>query len=522
MWHETKVDIMEQICLERAKQQPAFRNALLKTGDKELIHNMEDDDFWGFGPDGNGLHMQGIVLMAVREILQSQGVVISPTPNPLSQPATQPRGANMIPSPQPGQTNSTITKPPKATQKNVIIGDSMVKFLKPYMNNTGEEWDVYPLGGHLIEDIEQKITSILENTDTKSVTYHCGTNNIVCDSMSEIHSKLTSLIWATRRLLPNAHITLSGIIHRLDRPYLNNEIDLVNIDMENLVSTNLSFVDHNPTFRHLDKILNSRGLHLRPVGTRQVANNIKSHVYSTDAKNQAVNPNIKPLQPTSQRSTPTLFASQTPMTVLSSGATMTNNPHTQASTPSQMTRPATPVQVTMTATPAQTPPQLPATGQANTMMLGQQPPNGAGLYTRPGTPMQIPTLGLHTSVATSIQPQMQAPVTGIHAYPPVQLPPQPPVPSLTTSTAEPIQTVQQPAAPVQPAQQPQISGIPPQHQSYAHSYFSGDTTNYYAPQPTGAFFPGMYLYDNQVNQGLGIPAMDHSGHPTKLPDRYHM
>ena len=66
-WHETKVGLMEEIFLARAKQQLAFRQALLNTGNKELIHNIEGDDFWGFGTDGTGANMQGVILMSVRD-----------------------------------------------------------------------------------------------------------------------------------------------------------------------------------------------------------------------------------------------------------------------------------------------------------------------------------------------------------------------------------------------------------------------------------------------------------------------
>ena len=60
----------------------------------------------------------------------------------------------------------------------------------------------------------------------------------------------------------------------MDKPDLNSRVDTVNKFLQSLEAEDVMFVNHNPTFKDLTKVLNSRGLHLRQAGKRQVAENI--------------------------------------------------------------------------------------------------------------------------------------------------------------------------------------------------------------------------------------------------------
>ena len=54
----------------KAMQHEEMREALLKTGDALIVEKAITDDYWGYGPDGNGKNMLGHVLMEVREALK--------------------------------------------------------------------------------------------------------------------------------------------------------------------------------------------------------------------------------------------------------------------------------------------------------------------------------------------------------------------------------------------------------------------------------------------------------------------
>ena len=53
-WKESKRDIMLDCYRVRAKFDPAFVEALIATGKRPLVHNMETDCEWGFGENGEG------------------------------------------------------------------------------------------------------------------------------------------------------------------------------------------------------------------------------------------------------------------------------------------------------------------------------------------------------------------------------------------------------------------------------------------------------------------------------------
>ena len=71
-WHEHKVELMSEILSAKASQCNAFRTTLQNTGNNHLLHNIETDSFWGCGPDLNGTNMMGVLLMEIRNDLNSR------------------------------------------------------------------------------------------------------------------------------------------------------------------------------------------------------------------------------------------------------------------------------------------------------------------------------------------------------------------------------------------------------------------------------------------------------------------
>jgi ribA/ribD-fused uncharacterized protein len=53
-WHECKPEFMSDILMAKSRQCPEFSKALIGTGEKHLLHNIETDSYWGCGgPPGH-------------------------------------------------------------------------------------------------------------------------------------------------------------------------------------------------------------------------------------------------------------------------------------------------------------------------------------------------------------------------------------------------------------------------------------------------------------------------------------
>ena len=69
-WHDLKQGVLYEILKTKARQCPAFTNALRDSNDRLLIENTFDP-YWGKGSDGKGLNMLGRILMTIRAELSS-------------------------------------------------------------------------------------------------------------------------------------------------------------------------------------------------------------------------------------------------------------------------------------------------------------------------------------------------------------------------------------------------------------------------------------------------------------------
>jgi ribA/ribD-fused uncharacterized protein len=69
-WDEIKVQTLHEIVKEKVLQHQEVRDALLATGDEEIVEVNPTDDFWGNGKDGNGQNQMGKILMKIREELK--------------------------------------------------------------------------------------------------------------------------------------------------------------------------------------------------------------------------------------------------------------------------------------------------------------------------------------------------------------------------------------------------------------------------------------------------------------------
>ncbi|HEV7424267.1 MAG TPA: NADAR family protein [Candidatus Paceibacterota bacterium] len=65
-WDSHKLKVMEDILRKKLLQNPHIKKKLLETGDRELVENSKDDNFWGRGPDFKGYNHCGKIWMKLR------------------------------------------------------------------------------------------------------------------------------------------------------------------------------------------------------------------------------------------------------------------------------------------------------------------------------------------------------------------------------------------------------------------------------------------------------------------------
>ena len=245
-WTAIEENEMVEISIMKAEQCPKFRKALLESGVKMLVHNMESDSRWGFGPDGQGENIMGKALMATRD-----------------------RVEEFPQHTEPNQENAQTKK-----KKLLIITDSMLDGLANFFGEeSNTDVEVVTFRGGTATSIAGEIDTTLAGKKPTAVVIHCGTNSLDeedSETIQKAYSKLINgAVWHT-----GAHIILSGIVHRLDRPDLNGRADTINAYLQSIESDAVSFLDHNATFQNLHRVLDKRGLHLKPAGKRQIADNI--------------------------------------------------------------------------------------------------------------------------------------------------------------------------------------------------------------------------------------------------------
>ncbi|MCL4143307.1 UNVERIFIED_CONTAM: hypothetical protein GTU68_065810 [Idotea baltica] len=69
-WEEVKVDVMQKAVFAKFKTHTDLAEALVETGNDELVENAPGDYFWGCGKMGTGQNWLGKILMEVRCQLQ--------------------------------------------------------------------------------------------------------------------------------------------------------------------------------------------------------------------------------------------------------------------------------------------------------------------------------------------------------------------------------------------------------------------------------------------------------------------
>ena len=119
-WFRIKLQIMFEITDLKYHQCLKFRNYLLGTGDRELIHTVSDD-YWGQGRNGKGWNTHGKVLKLCRK-----GLITSSKASPVSQSVSK----SVVSSKSKSSPSEQIVSIPESvgsepSDQNVSISDSV-------------------------------------------------------------------------------------------------------------------------------------------------------------------------------------------------------------------------------------------------------------------------------------------------------------------------------------------------------------------------------------------------------------
>jgi ribA/ribD-fused uncharacterized protein len=68
-WATYKVEVIEVVFRAKLSQHPYVKEKLLASAGREIIKNVPDDSFWGWGPDQKGENRMGKLWMSLRDEL---------------------------------------------------------------------------------------------------------------------------------------------------------------------------------------------------------------------------------------------------------------------------------------------------------------------------------------------------------------------------------------------------------------------------------------------------------------------
>ncbi len=71
-WDEIKNEVMFDAVYYKFKQNAEIMKKLISTGESEIVEATIKENYWGCGPNNDGVNMYGKILMAVREKLKKE------------------------------------------------------------------------------------------------------------------------------------------------------------------------------------------------------------------------------------------------------------------------------------------------------------------------------------------------------------------------------------------------------------------------------------------------------------------
>lgn len=270
-WHESKSKVMSEILLDKSKQCTIFRETLVKTGRKHLLHNIDTDSFWGCGPDLMGLNMMGTLLAELRaELISKQQLPKPVSPERVNGPSIVTRAHNttisaaqpktekkmspesypQVTSRRPGARRLPASKTstcPETPDNVLILGNSNARQMAHILGNLNINAKSFCYPGGTLDYLSSRIHHIARGPDPSHIILMAGDIE-AANGLPSLHitQKYENLVRTIRRVYPWSRLILVGLT-MTSASHRRAAIQCTNALMQHLASQErmIAFVDNN-------------------------------------------------------------------------------------------------------------------------------------------------------------------------------------------------------------------------------------------------------------------------------------
>ena len=241
-WDKISFKVMEDIQIAKLNQCKLFKEKLLASGSKTLVHNMEDDPKWGFGPNGIGENRMGKILMNVRKELHKPQTAKLPKESAESLPKTS-QEINIL-----------------------VVGNSNTRGLAAQLLHRGRNAVGFVYPGMPSIKLRNRLSQINMQKPPTHVVLHTG--DIDTRQRAPIVHTLDAIREARNRF-PDSKILVNALPVRIANSRLQRDLHTMNHAMNNLCKgLKDTFFVNNSNLKLKDSI------HLTKDSVKQAAANI--------------------------------------------------------------------------------------------------------------------------------------------------------------------------------------------------------------------------------------------------------
>ena len=177
-----------------------------------------------------------------------------------------------------------VETPVKVEHDLLILGDSLVRHVKPELINPGGDTTIECLPGARPEGLIDKFEEICQTSSYKRIIVHAGTNLVPKFSPATVADKIVDALEKIRALSPQSKVAFSALLPK-EGDHLIAGINEVNCRVRQAglcghYRTRYGFAPHAKFFvnslGHVDHRLFQRdGIHLTDMGSRALEKSIK-------------------------------------------------------------------------------------------------------------------------------------------------------------------------------------------------------------------------------------------------------
>lgn len=180
--------------------------------------------------------------------------------------------------------NKKSTKVEQVLKDAIVMGDSLVRLASQVMADLKECTYFYP--GMRLENVAQALERLLMNRKKpKTLLLHFGTNNVKgVKCIDQITGEAYDMVTNVKKLVPNTHIILNGILTRRD---VSGEIiKRINENLQWVCSVHcVTFANPNEKIGNINVGLARDGLHLNMRGAMDLGQVLISEIMECRSKN---------------------------------------------------------------------------------------------------------------------------------------------------------------------------------------------------------------------------------------------